>query len=103
MQAIISIITGMIGFVIIAGMQLYLLLFIKIYSGNSQLSPALYSIGIETKIVTIILGVIAIASSILYTRTNKYKLRIINNVGMFFGILAIILCFIPLFLIIKIK
>jgi hypothetical protein len=49
MRAIISVISGLIGFVIIAGMQLNMLLQMKINSGNSQLSPTVYSIGMETK------------------------------------------------------
>ena len=101
MQAIILVITGMIGFMIIAGMQLNMLLYMKINNVNSQLPPTVYSIGIETKIVIIILGIIAIVSSILYSRTNKYKLKIINKVGMLLGIIAILLCFIPLYLIIN--
>lgn len=101
MQAIVSVISGMIGFVIIAGMQINMLLNMKINSVNSQLSPRVYTIGIETKIVVIILGIAAIVSSILYSRTNKYKLKIINKVGMLLGIIAILLCFIPLYLMIR--
>jgi hypothetical protein len=98
MQAIISVISGMIGFVIAIGMQLNMLLYMKISSANSQLAPTVYSVGMETKILIMVLGAIAIVCSILYSRTNKYKLRIINRVGMLLGIIAILLCFIPLYL-----
>jgi hypothetical protein len=37
----------------------------------------------------------------LYSRTKKYKLKIINKVGMLLGIISVLLCFIPLYLIIN--
>lgn len=98
MQAIISVISGMIGFVIIAGIQFSMAITMKMNSGNNQMFPAVYSIGITTRIAIILLGLIAIGSSISYSSRNNYKLIIRSKVGLFFGIMAILLCFIPLFL-----
>jgi len=100
MKAIISIITGMIAFVIISGMQLNMILITKLHNMENQLTPTVHAIGKETKIMVILFALTAIITSVLYSRT-KQKHKIINKVGMLLGIIAILLCFIPLYLMIK--
>lgn len=96
MNAILSVLTGMISFILIAGAQMSLLAQIKMHPAN-DLTPAVYSIGWSLKIVVLILGIVAIVSSILYKRTPEKKLGIINMFGMILGVLAIVLCFFPLY------
>lgn len=97
MKAICSILAGTIAIVIILGMQANLLLLIRLHKAEKVISPAVYSIGFGTKTGVILLGIIAIFCSILYSKSNQRKLKMINRIGLFFGILAIILCFIPLY------
>ena len=83
MYAIISIISGISGFIIIAGMQINLFLLIKLNSVENPLIPAVYSIGTGMKILVLVLGLIAIFSSILYTQKEIHKMMIINRLGIF--------------------
>jgi len=101
MQAIISLISGVIGFLIIIGMQINIFLVAKFNSTTSPLSPTVYSTGIGIKVMVLVLGGIAIISSILYLLTQKQEFRIINRCGLLLGIAAILLCFIPFYLIIN--
>ena len=92
MKAIISLIFGMISFVLIAGMQMNLLLEIKLNNAANHVLPTVYSIAWSSKIFVLILGLVAMVSSIFYTRSKKTKLGILNKFGLLLGILAILLC-----------
>lgn len=100
MKAIISAISGLISFVLISGAQLNLLMLRKASHHQENLAE-IYSIGYGTKIIISLLALLAIWSSIYYNKTGGQKYNIINRVGRLLGIVAILLCFIPLHLIIN--
>lgn len=67
-------------------------------NGFGKNIPHIYSIGANVKIIVLILGVIAIVSSIYYSKSDQTKLRLINKLGLILGIIAIVLCFIPFYM-----
>ncbi len=97
MKAIVSILCGQISFWIIAGVQIDMLMLTRIQQVD-PITPHIYAIGSSIKLISIAFALTAIIFSILYSKTNKHKLKIINKLGMILGIIAILLCFIPIYL-----
>lgn len=95
MKALVSIVCGMMSFVMISMAQ------VKAYTqSTSQIldsGSSIVSIDWKIKMLTGAIALLSIAYSIYYTRSGQTKLNIVNRVGRLLALLAIILCVIPVY------
>lgn len=100
MKGLLSLLIGGLSFALIAGSQ------INAYAqssailiSNGELTPNVVTVHWSIKMITISIALIALAFSINYTRSGQKKMNILNRVGRYLAILAIILSIIPVYLI----
>lgn len=94
MKAAIAIICGMLAFIIISGMQLNVISQLQI---QNTLSPHIITIGTSTKLLVIALALTSITFSILYDKSGRYKMKILNKLGRILSIAAIIFILVPIY------
>lgn len=95
MKGLISIVCGLVSFSIISVAQMYAYRDSMLYRTTSELTDI--SIDWKFKLISIAIALLSIAYSISYTKSGKQKMGIVNRVGRYLAILAILLCIIPLY------
>lgn len=98
MKGLLALLLGGLSFALIAGSQ------INVYAhsslsliSNGDLTPSVVSVHWSIKMITVSIALIALAFSINYTRSGQKKMNILNRVGRYLAILAIILSIIPVY------
>lgn len=98
MKGLLALIIGGLSFALIAGSQM------NAYTQSSvslivkgDLSATIISVHWSIKLITISIALIALALSINYTRSGQKKMNVVNRVGRYLAILAIILSIIPVY------
>ena len=94
MKAVVSVIVGLLGLVMLLGVYMDVVLLITSKQFNSN--PTILTIGPSVRITGLLLGIIATTSGYLYLKSKQQKLKIISYVGIFWGIFTIALSLLPL-------
>jgi len=97
MKGFLSLLLGGLSFALIVGSQMNAYAQSSLIVLVDDLSQAIVSVHWSIKMITISIALIALAFSINYTRSGQKKMNIVNRVGRYLAILAIILSIIPVY------
>ena len=98
MKGLLSLIFGGLSFFIIAASQINAYMQSKLtLIPTNDLAPSVISVHWSMKMISISIAILALAFSINYTRSGQKKMNIVNRVGRYLAILAIILSIIPVY------
>ena len=98
MKGFLSLVLGGISFFLIAGSQMNAYLQSNLYLHTiGDLTPSMATVHWSVKMIAVSIALIALAFSINYTRSGQQKMNVVNRIGRYFAILAIILSIIPVY------
>jgi hypothetical protein len=99
--AVLSLVTGLLGFNLIAIAQTMNYMRIKHYmktTDNVDFAPLIATISGEYKMVCLMLGVAALILCYLYTRSSENNARLFNSLGGILGLITVVLSLLPIYL-----